>query len=110
MNVRAGLPDRGAQLERTTLSWNRVAISLAANGVLLLRAGFVHNIVVLEAFGATIALAGLALWALSLLRYSKLAGSPVQHLFGRRQGAVPTLARFIIVLSLVDLAVVVFAR
>ena len=92
------------------LAWNRAAIALAANGALLMRAGFVHNIVVLEAFGLTVGLTGFALWALSLRRYPRVAGRPIPHLFGEKAGALTALAAFIIGLSLVDLAVVVFAR
>jgi len=102
--------DRGAQVERTILAWNRSAIALAANGALLLRAGFLHDVVALEAFGVAIALTGFFLWALALSRYSKLGGRPASHLFAPRAGGVPALAAFIMLLSLVDLAVVVFAR
>jgi uncharacterized membrane protein YidH (DUF202 family) len=110
MSIHADEGDRGTQVERTMLAWNRAAIALAANGALLLRAGFAHALVVLEAFGVAIALAGFALWALSLRRYSKIAGRPVSHLFGARAGSVTALAVFIGLLSLVDLAVVVFTR
>ena len=110
MSPHAGHGDRGAQLERTMLSWNRASIALTANGTLLMRAGFLHNIVVLEAFGLAIALTGFALWALSLGRYSKVAGRPEPHLFWGRVGAMPALGAFIVLISVVDLAVVVFAR
>jgi len=110
MSVQAGEGGRGAQVERTMLSWNRAAIALGANGALLMRAGFIHDVVALEAFGLAVAIVGFALWALSLARYSKIAGRPVSHLFGARAGAVQALAAFILMLSLVDAAVVVFAR
>jgi uncharacterized membrane protein YidH (DUF202 family) len=97
-----------AQVERTTLAWNRAAIALAANGALVMRAGFVHDLAVLDALGLAIALAGFALWALSSARYSRVAGRHVSNLFGPR--SVPTIAGFVVALSLVDLAVVVFAR
>ena len=100
----------GAQVERTTLAWNRAAIAVSANGALLLRAGFVHHLVVVEAAGLVVTLVGFAVWALSLMRYSAITGQPVPHLFGRRSvGALP-LAAFVLALSLIDLAVVAFAR
>ena len=100
----------GAQVERTLLAWNRSAIALAANGALLLRAGFLHQVLVLEGLGVAVAVAvaGIAVWALSLERYGRVAGRPVLHLFGRR--SLAALAAFVLVLSVVDLAVVVFAR
>ena len=101
---------RGAQIERTMLSWNRAAIALAANGALLTRAGFVHHIVSLQTLGLAIALAGLALWLLSLARYTKIAGQPVPHLFGVKASAIPAFATFISLLSIVDLTVIIFAR
>jgi uncharacterized membrane protein YidH (DUF202 family) len=101
---------RGAQLERTMLAWNRSAIALAANGALLMRAGFLHNVVALEAFGLLVALGGLLLWALSLARYSKVAGQQVSHLFGAGGKAVPGFAAFMLLLTAVTLVVVVFDR
>lgn len=92
------------------LAWNRAAVALAGNGALLLRAGFLHGVVVLDAFGLMIALAGFALWVLSLERYESIAGRPVSYLFGLGGGAVPALAAFVTVLSVVDLFVVIFAR
>jgi len=100
--------DRGAQVERTVLSWNRAAIALAANGALVMRAGFLHDLVVLDVLGAAIAVGGFLLWIVSFSRYSRTAGRPVSHLFGAR--AVPTFAALIVLLSLLDLGVVVFAR
>ena len=101
---------RGAQVERTVLSWNRVAIAVAANGALLMRAGFVHDLVVLEAFGMAVAFVGFALWLLSLGRYSAIAGRSPSHLFEGRVGGVLPLATFVMLLSLIDLIVIVFAR
>jgi uncharacterized membrane protein YidH (DUF202 family) len=100
----------GAQVERTTLAWNRAAIAVSANGALLLRAGFVHDSVVVEAVGVVVTFVGFAVWALSLMRYSTITGQPVPHLFGRRSVGTLPLAVFVLVLSLIDLAVVVFAR
>jgi hypothetical protein len=97
-----------AQVERTTLAWNRAAIALAANGALVLRAGFIHDLTLLDALGAAIAVAGLALWAASSMRYSRVAGRQVSSLFG--PGAVPAAAAFVGALSLLDLAIVLFAR
>jgi uncharacterized membrane protein YidH (DUF202 family) len=101
---------RGAQVERTVLSWNRVAIAVAANGALLMRVGFVHDLVVLEAFGMAVAIVGFALWALSLRRYSAIAGQLPSRLFEGGVGGVLPLATFVMLLSLIDLIVVVFAR
>lgn len=101
---------RGAQVERTTLAWNRAAIAVSANGALLLRAGFVHHIVVVESIGFVVTFIGFAVWALSLMRYSAITGQAAPYLFGRRHVAASPLASFVLALSLVDLAVVVFAR
>ena len=101
---------RGTQVERTVLSWNRVAIAVAANGALLMRVGFVHDLVVLEAFGMAIAIVGFALWALSFRCYSAIAGRSPSHLFQGWAGGVLPLATFVSLLSLLDLIVVVFAR
>jgi len=98
---------RAAQLERTVLAWNRAAIAVAANGALVVRAGFEHQSVALEAIGFAVSVVGFALWALSLRRYSTVAGRRMHHLFeGRFKGVVP-VAAFVLALSLVDLGVVV---
>ena len=110
MTIRSDDGSRGAQLERTVLSWNRLAFAVAANGALLMRVGFVHDLVVLEAFGMAVAIAGFALWALSLRRYSAIAGASPSRLFEGRAGGVLPLATFVMLLSLIDLIVVVFAR
>lgn len=101
---------RGTQVERTALSWNRVAIAVVANGALLMRAGFLRDIVVLEVLGLTVAFVGFALWLLPLVRYSKIGGQPVSHLFPGTAGALGPLATFVLLLSLIDLIVVVVAR
>jgi uncharacterized membrane protein YidH (DUF202 family) len=101
---------RAAQLERTVLSWNRAAIAVAANGALVVRAGFEHESVVLQVIGVAVTVVGFALWALSLRRYSTVAGRRVQHLFeGRLRGVVP-VAAFVLALSLIDLGIVVSTR
>lgn len=100
---------RGAQVERTVLSWNRIAIAIAANGALLARSGFVHGRLILEALGIAIAFAGFGLWTLSLARYSTIATRQARHLFGPRAGALPPLAAFVLLLSLIDLIAIVFA-
>lgn len=101
---------RGTQVERTALSWNPVAIAVVANGALLTRAGFLHDIAVLEVLGLTVACAGFALWLLPLVRYSKIAGQPVPHLFPGTAGALGPRATFVFLLTLVDLIVAVVAR
>ena len=102
--------DRGAQVERTVLAWNRAAIAVAANGALLVRAGFVHHLIVLETAGFAVGLIAFALWSLSLLRYSSTAGVTAPYLFGRKTLSAPPLAAFVLILSLVNLSVVAFAR
>jgi uncharacterized membrane protein YidH (DUF202 family) len=101
---------RGAQVERTALAWNRAAVAVAANGALLVRAGFVHHLVVVDALGFTVAASGFVLWALSLVRYSAIAGRRVPHLFRQEAGAVPLVATFLLLLTVADLLVVVFTR
>ena len=101
---------KGAPVERTTLAWNRAAITVAANGALLLRAGFMHHLVALEALGVAVAMVGFGLWAISLMRYSAISGQTAPHLFGDKMVSARLLAAFVLLLSLVDLAVMVFAR
>jgi len=101
---------RGAQLERTALAWNRTGIAVAANGALMLHAGVVHGIVALDVLGAGVAGLGFVLWALSLVRYSTVAGRPVGRLFGGRGGAASLATALVLVLTVADLAVVVFVR
>jgi Domain of unknown function (DUF202) len=101
---------RGTQLERTVLSWNRIAIGVAANGALLLRAGFIHDFVALDAFGLAVSIIGFVIWALSLRRYSTIAERPAFHLFGEGTAAIAFLAAFVLLLSLVDTTVVIFVR
>lgn len=102
--------NRAAPVERTVLAWNRAAIAVAANGALLVRAGFVHHSLALEALGFSVAFLGFVLWALSLARSSAIAGRPSPHVFGRASVSVLPVAVFVLSLSLVDLVVVVFLR
>jgi uncharacterized membrane protein YidH (DUF202 family) len=101
---------QGAAVERTVLSWNRAAIVLGANGVLLVRAGVVHDLPLLDVLGGAVALLALVVWALSLLRYSALAGQKIGHLFGGRAGSARPVAVFIVALSLLELGVVAYLR
>lgn len=100
----------GSSVERTVLAWNRAAIAVAANGALLVRAGFLHHSLALEAFGFGVTFLGFGLWAFSLVRSSAIARRPVRHVFGRESVSVLPVAAFVFVLSLVDLVVVVSLR
>jgi uncharacterized membrane protein YidH (DUF202 family) len=100
----------GSSVERTVLAWNRAAIAVAANGALLVRAGFLHHSLALEAFGFGVTILGFGLWALSLVRSSAIAGRQARHVFGRESVSVLPVAAFVVVLSLVDLGVVVSLR
>jgi uncharacterized membrane protein YidH (DUF202 family) len=108
--VNATEEGRGSPVERTVLAWNRVAVAVAANGALVMRAGFVHDLVVVDALGVAIVILGVSLWTLSLTRYQTVAGRAVPHLFAGERGAVPPVASFVMLLSLLDLLIVVFAR
>jgi hypothetical protein len=101
---------RGTQVERTALAWNRVAFALAANCGLLVRAGFIHHLVLLSAAGFAVGLIAFGLWSASLLRYSSIAGEAAPYVFSRKRRANPSLAGFVVVLSLVNLTVVVLVR
>jgi uncharacterized membrane protein YidH (DUF202 family) len=101
---------RAAPVERTVLAWNRAAIAVAANGALLVRAGFVHHSPALEAFGLGVSFLGFALWTLSLVRSSAIAGRPVPHVFGREMSSVLPIASFVLLVSIVDLVVIVSLR
>lgn len=101
---------RSSSVERTVLAWNRAAIAVAANGALLVRAGFLHHSLALEVFGFGVTFLGFGLWALSLVRSSAIADQPARHVFGRESLSVLPIAAFVVVLSLVDVAVVLIHR
>lgn len=64
--------DSGLQAERTALAWNRTALAVAVNGVLVLRAGMVGNAMLLLAFGALLLLAAIGATAYSSIRKRQL--------------------------------------
>jgi hypothetical protein len=101
---------QGAPVERTVLAWNRAAIVLGANGVLIVRAGVVHDLPLIDALGAAVGLLALTVWALSLQRSSALAGRRIGHVFGGRNGSVRPVAAFIVALSVAELALVAYLR
>ena len=102
---------RGARVERMTLAWNRAATAVSANGALLLRAGFVDQVVVVvEDVGFVVAFVGFAVWALSLIRDPTITGQAAPYQIGHKPVAAFPFGAIVLVLSLVDLAVVVFGR
>lgn len=77
----AGHPrrDPGLQPERTALAWNRTALAVAVNGVLVLRAGLVGSAPLFLGVGAVLLLAAAAATAYSSVRKRQLlraAGTP----------------------------------
>lgn len=110
MSVEGGERDRGAALERTVLAWSRAALVVAANGALLLRIGDTRGDDLLDALGAAVSATGVALWLLSLLRYSARSGLAAAHLVAGHPRTVRTLAAFTVLVSLLELAVVAMTR
>jgi Domain of unknown function (DUF202) len=100
----------GAQVERTALAWNRLSFAVAANGGLLMRAGFTHDLLVLDIAGSAAVVAALGIWSLSLYRYAAIAGSRASYLFLRTRVSAMVLTSLIGLLSILNLTVVLFAR
>jgi uncharacterized membrane protein YidH (DUF202 family) len=109
-----GAPTRedngAAQFERTVLAWNRASIAVAANGALLIRTGIIDHLGVLDGAGLAVVAIGVVLWVVSMTRYSALPGQRATHLIAGQPRAVLSLAGFVLLLSLIDLAVVGLAR
>ncbi|KQW06130.1 hypothetical protein ASC66_06195 [Leifsonia sp. Root4] len=64
--------DPGLQPERTALAWNRTALAVAVNGVLVLRAGMVGNAPLFLGVGAMLLLAAAGATAYSSVRKRQL--------------------------------------
>jgi hypothetical protein len=97
-----GIYDPAAQLERTALAWSRASVAILANGALLVRAGLVYDLGLLTAAGLTATGVGAALWVLSAMHYSALAGRRAGHLLAGRRGVLG-LAVFVTLLSVIAL-------
>ena len=106
----AGEGNRAAQLERTLLAWNRASIAIAANGALLVRTGVVHRLDLFDGVGLAVVALGVGLWMVSAARYSALSGHREAHAIAGQPRAVQTLAVFVLLLSLIDVAVVGLVR
>jgi uncharacterized membrane protein YidH (DUF202 family) len=108
MKQEASRERRAAALERTVLAWTRAAIAVAANGALLLHAGIVERLRIVEVAGGVVVLVGIALWVASL------AGLPIQGSralsSSSRRAAVVGLFSLTLALSLLDAATALFAR
>ena len=102
--------ERGVPVERTVLAWNRAGIAVAANGALLARVGFVHDLIAVEVIGLGVTFAGIGIWALSLARYSAIGEAHIPHLFGRDRRAPASLAALVLLLSVVDVLVIGYLR
>jgi uncharacterized membrane protein YidH (DUF202 family) len=81
MNTRQGRPDRseaprdpGLQAERTSLAWNRTAVTVVANALLALRAGLAQQRTVVVALGMVLLMCGAALTAFGWIRRRQLLG------------------------------------
>ncbi|BAJ29331.1 MULTISPECIES: DUF202 domain-containing protein [Kitasatospora] len=68
--------DPGLQPERTLLAWSRTALVLAADALLVLRTGYVHQLAGLAALGGVLALAAVGLYVHGLRRRSAVEHSP----------------------------------
>jgi hypothetical protein len=100
--------ERGAQLERTALAWNRSLLALAVNGALLIRAASVAGdwsawvgIAVLVATGA--------LWLVTSRTYRRLRGQEAGQLLAGGSFAVWFTA-FVAAVGVVDLMVIATYR
>jgi len=80
--------DRGLQGERTALSWNRTALTIAVNALLALRTGWVSGEPWLLGLGALLLVAAGATVAYGNLRGRALAGHRGHH----EPPAAPALA------------------
>jgi uncharacterized membrane protein YidH (DUF202 family) len=110
MTVEIDDGERGAPVERTVLAWNRAGIAVAANGALLARVAFVHDLIAVEVVGLAVTFVGIGIWALSLARYSAVGEAHVPHLFGRDRRAPALLGVLVLLLSLVDVLVIAYLR
>lgn len=93
------LADPGAQLERTSLAWSRTAFAVAACGALVVRQGFVDDLVALVASGvAVLVLSGL-IWLLASVRYSVARNGHRRHLLAGHRYAVRALTALVVLVS-----------
>lgn len=65
-------PDRGLQPQRTALAWNRTALALAINALLVLRAGLQAGDKALLALGALVGMAAAAIAVAAIRRRRQL--------------------------------------
>src|SRR5690349_17486232 len=95
--------NRAAQLERTVLAWNRSALAVAANGVLLVREGVVRGLVGLTTAGLLVMGVGAAVWLLSILRYPSARDLRASNVLAGDRRLVVAAAAFVALLSVGDL-------
>lgn len=71
-NAQPAQRDPGLQPERTALAWNRTALAVAVNAVLVLRAGLVNEAALFIAVGVLLLVAAIAATAYSSIRKRQL--------------------------------------
>jgi|SRR5581483_374267 uncharacterized membrane protein YidH (DUF202 family) len=98
-----GAYNRGAQVERTVLAWNRSALALAANGALLVRQGFSRHLISLTVVGFAVMGVAVAVWLLSILRYPRARELRGSSLVAGRRELVAAAAVFVGLLSVGNL-------
>ena len=88
----AGTPVAGLQPERTGLAWSRTGLALAANALLALRAGVVHEQPVVLAVGAALLLAAAFVVAFGFARRHRLARGGIEAAGPAAMMAIAVLA------------------
>jgi uncharacterized membrane protein YidH (DUF202 family) len=93
-------PDPGRQPERTLLAWRRTALSLIANGALLVASGHGSSDV-RTGLGIVVLVLALACWAAVSAVYSRTAGGAI-HALGHDH-VLRVAAGLVMVVGLFDL-------
>ncbi|HEY8454606.1 MAG TPA: DUF202 domain-containing protein [Actinopolymorphaceae bacterium] len=100
--------DRGAQLERTALAWNRTLLAMAVNGALLVRIAK-DEVTWTAIAGFAVLVLTVPAWAVTSRVYRAVRAGPADVLLGRRRFTVAA-AGLVLVIGVLDLLAVVMHR